>query len=312
MRSTSQNLDSAWEKWYRLNHRDAYMNRSGDSFESYITDVLERVYPDFIDPDPMGRRGDGGCDGLADQGKLFIACYGQCAQVDQDAKARAKIQSDFERAIQGIFNFKEWCFITNAQIGPAAAQLVVELQQQHDSSSDRPLTISIIKSEGKFWDRFASLLEPCQLDSLFPGAPHAQHMELEELVGLIESLGNPAPKPTDLKPVSSKKMDYNKIPDTTKLEINEGRELFPRIDLWFSEQPDPELRDSKAEVFHSIYEDAKKTASDPAGIMEQIYIAVGGSDFRLDQSRANAVYAIASYFFDSCDIFEAVPERGDL
>ena len=45
--------------------------------------------------------------------------------------------------------------------------------------------------------------------------------------------------------------------------------------------------------------------------MEQIYIAVGGSDFRLDQSRANAVYAIASYFFDSCDIFEAVPERDD-
>jgi hypothetical protein len=173
------------------------------------------------------------------------------------------------------------------------------------------LTIRVVKSENQFWDEFVSLLTPHQLDSLFPGAPHAQHAELEELVGLIESLGNPAPKPTDLKPVSSKKMDYNDIPETTKLELNEGRELSPRIELWFSEQPDPELRDSKAEVFHHIYEEAKKTANDPAGIMEQIYIAVGGSDFRLDQSKANAVYAIASYFFDSCDIFEAVPERDD-
>ena len=311
MCSTSHYLDSAWEQWYQLKHRDAYMNNSGDSFEKYITDVLEMVYPDFINPDPMGQRGDGGCDGLSNQEELFIACYGQRAQANQDAKAKEKIKSDFNRAIQGEFNFKEWCFITNAQIGPTALQLVAQLRQQHDSSSDKPLTISVIKSEGKFWDRFASLLKPRQLNSLFPGAPHAQHTELEELVGLIESLGNPVPKPTVLSPVSIKKMDYNKIPDTTKLEFNEGRELSSRIDSWFSEQPNPELRDSKAVAFHSIYEAAKKTASDPAGIMEQIYIAVGGSDFRLDRSRANAVYAITSYFFDSCDIFEAVPERGD-
>ncbi|MCH4083811.1 MAG: hypothetical protein LKF00_05550 [Olsenella sp.] len=287
------------------------MNRSGNSFESYITDVLERAFPDFINPDPMGQRGDGGCDGLAKQGQLFIACYGQRAQANQDAKAKAKIKSDFERALQCNSDFKEWCFITNAQIGPTAAQFVTKLQRQHNPSSDRPLTINVVKSEGMFWDKFVSLLKPQQLDSLFPGAPHAQHTELEELVGLIEALGNPAPRPTDLKPVSSKKMDYNKIPDITKLELNEGRELSTRIDFWFSGQPDPELRDSKAEVFHDIYENAKETASDPAGIMEQIYIAVGGSDFRLDQSKANAVYAITSYFFDSCDIFEAVPERGD-
>lgn len=310
MYSTSQNLDPAWREWYRLKHKDAYMNNSGESFEAYISNVLEKLYPDFIDPDPMGRLGDGGCDGLANKGRLFFACYGQRAQANQDAKSKRKIQSDFEHAVQGAYNFTEWCFITNALIGPNAAQLVTDLQQQHDPSSVRPLTIRVIKSESQFWDEFVSRLSLHQLNSLFPGAPHAQHVELEELVGLIESLGNPAPKPTDLRPVSSKKMDYNNIPKTTRIELNEGRELSPRIELWFSEQPDPELRDSKAEVFHSIYEKAKTATSDPAGIMEKIYIAVGGSDFRLDQSRANAVYAIASYFFDSCDIFEAVPEGG--
>lgn len=311
MYSTSPNLDSAWKEWYRLKHKDAYTSKSGESFETYVSDVLEKLYPDFLDPDPMGRLGDGGCDGLANKGQLFFACYGQRAQANQDAKARAKIQSDFERAMQSTANFTEWRFITNAQIGPTAAQLVTELQRQHDSSSSHPLAIHVVKSESKFWDEYISQLTPNQLDSLFPGVPHAQHAELEKLVGLIEALGNPAPKPTDLKPVSSKKMDYNDIPETTKLELNEGRELSPRIELWFSEQPNPELRDSKAEVFHGIYEEAKKTANDSSGIMEQIYIAVGGSDFRLDQSRANAVYAIASYFFDSCDIFEAVPEGGD-
>ncbi|MBE6466474.1 ABC-three component system protein [Denitrobacterium detoxificans] len=308
---TSQNLDSAWKHWYRLRHQNAYITKSGESFEAYISAVLEKRYPDFINPDPMGRLGDEGCDGLANNGQSFYACYGQRAQSDQDAKAKAKIKSDFERAIQSKFNFSEWCFITNAQIGPTATLLVTELQQQYDSSSARPLTIRIIKSENQFWDEFVSLLTPHQLDSLFPGVPHAQHAKLEELVELIESLETPIPKPTDLGPVSSKKMDYNAIPETTKLELNEGRELSPRIDLWFSAQPDPELRDSKAEVFHRIYEDAKMTVKNPAGIMEQIYIAVGGSDFRLDQGKANAVYAIASYFFDSCDIFEAVPERDE-
>ena len=104
MWSTSHYLDSAWEQWYQLKHRDAYMNESGDSFEKYITNVLEMVYPDFINPDPMGQRGDGGCDGLSNQEELFIACYGQRAQANQDTKAKEKIKSDFNRAIQGEFN----------------------------------------------------------------------------------------------------------------------------------------------------------------------------------------------------------------
>jgi hypothetical protein len=37
------------------------------------------------------------------------------------------------------------------------------------------------------------------------------------------------------------------------------------------------------------------------------YEALGGGSFRRLTSRANAVYAITVFFFDSCDIFEAPP-----
>lgn len=305
--------DSDWKQWYRLNHRDAYERRSGEEFEHYVTSVLEFRYRDFIDPDPMGQLGDGGCDGLADNGRILFACYGQRAQSNQDEKTKNKICHDFQRAIEQWPDFSEWVFITNAQIGPSSAKLVTELRRRYSLASDRPLNIFVIKTEGMFWDRFVSRLTTAQLNALFPGVPHAQNVELADLVELIDSIRMPTDKEVrqqnmEIRPVSIRKMDFNNIPETTRIELNEGRILSPEIDKWFSEQINPELRDDKAIVFHGLYEKARQVTDDPAEIMERIYIAIGGSDYRLDRGRANAVYAIASYFFDSCDIFEGVPE----
>lgn len=307
-------LDSGWKQWYRLSHRDAYINLSGEAFEQYVSTVLGLAYMDFVDPDPMGRAGDGGCDGLANGGKTFFACYGQRASIDQDKKTRNKIKSDFEHALKNWSDFTEWRFVTNALVGPKATELITKLQQEHDQLSDRPLTITVIKTEAQFWNEYVSQLDSNKLDTMFPGCPHAQNIQLADLIELIDDLGVPDPdactteQDVAIKPVSVHKMDYNHIPDTTRIEFNEGRMLFPGIDTWFSEQANPELRDEKASMFHAIYEKAREDTDDPAEIMERIYIAVGGSDYRLDRKRANAVYAITSYFFDSCDIFEEVPE----
>lgn len=53
-----------------------------------------------------------------------------------------------------------------------------------------------------------------------------------------------------------------------------------------------------------IYKRIKGVGIEADEILERLYIAIGGQDFRLDSARALGVYAVTSYFFDNCDIFE--------
>lgn len=302
-------IDSEWKTWYQAQNSQRYQSLSGEAFEAYISSVLEQIHPDFINPDPMGSHGDGGCDGLADGGNILYACYGARAKTKVDEKSRDKINSDFTRALSQWDAFTIWTFITNTQVGPMGAKCFCELQQEHGAKSLRPIQMKLWKTPEKFWTEAISKLTFGQLDQAFPGVPHAQNVELNDLVELIDVLGVGAQDDTlaTINPVPETKMDYNRIPEATRIEFNAGRLLAPRIDRWFQEQGNPELRDTKASAFHSIYLNARLGHDKPREMIESVYIAIGGSDFRTDSNRANAVYSLTSYFFDSCDIFEEPP-----
>lgn len=305
-------LDPAWREWYKAKHRECYLTSSGDDFERYVTRVLELEYRDFINPTPMGRSGDGGCDGTACSGRLFFACYGQRAKTDQDAKTASKLDHDFNRALESWDDFEEWQFVTNASFGPAPTKMLNRFRREHEPGSARSLEIRAIVTPERFWDEHVSRLAPEKLDILFLGAPHAQSVELEDLVELIEMLeSSPCPdgSASDLRPVSGKKMDYNQVPEVNRCELNAGRLMSQRVEQWFSEQSDPELRDEKAAAFNRIYQRAKGQTDETSEIFSRIYIALAGTDFTLSKSRANAAYAVTAYFFDTCDIFERVPEE---
>ena len=305
-------LDPAWRDWYKAKHRERFLTTSGDEFEKYVTGVLTLEYDDFINPTPMGQIGDGGCDGMACCGRLFFACYGQRAQANQDRKTTSKLDHDFKRAVESWNGFTQWQFVTNAAFGPGPAEKLVEFQREHEPGTTRPLTIRVINTPDRFWDEHVSKLAPEKLDTLFPGAPHAQSAELGDLVELIEALESfPCPDgaASDLRPVSDKKMDYNQIPEVNRCELNVGRLMSQRVERWFCEQPNPELRDEKAAAFNRVYLLAKEETNEPSEIFSRIYIALAGTNFTLSNRRANAAYAIAAYFFDTCDIFERVPEE---
>lgn len=305
-------LDPAWREWYKAKHRECYLTSSGDDFERYVTRVLELEYRDFINPTPMGRSGDGGCDGTACSGRLFFACYGQRAKTDQDAKTASKLDHDFNRALESWDDFEEWQFVTNASFGPVPTKMLNRFRREHESGSARPLEICAIVTPERFWDEHVSKLAPDKLDILFSGAPHAQSVELADLVELIEMLESsscPDGNASDLRPVSGKKMDYNQVPEVNRCELNVGRLMSQRVEQWFSEQSDPELRDEKAAAFSRIYQRAKGQTDETSEIFSRIYIALAGTDFTLSKSRANAAYAVTAYFFDTCDIFERVPEE---
>lgn len=305
-------IDSAWKDWYRAQHDDR-CRAKGEKFEDYVTSVLKRFHKDYLNPDPAGRSGDGGCDGLAEDGTILYACYGQSASTGLDQKTKEKLESDFARGVESWQSFEIWRFITNGLFGPKASNSLISLRKQHNNRSERHLTLEVWRAPDDLWDNVVCTLSHSELDKVIPGVPHAQNVELRDLVDLIETLEVSEDEEADtlqqIPSVPPTKMDYNQLPITTRAEFNEGRLLSPRIDKWFAEQADPTLRDAKAKRFRSIYEEAKKVTKEPREIVNRIYIALGGSDFITDTKRANAVYAITAYFFDSCDIFEEPPNE---
>lgn len=302
-------IDSAWKSWYRAMH-DQRCLASGTEFEEYVTALLARLHPDYLNPSPMGKHGDGGCDGLADDGSILYACYGQRATTNIEQKTKDKIESDFSRALRCWSDFSTWRFVTNAPCGPLSTRTIIALRKQHADGTERPINMDIWRPD-EIWWKVANKLTPKQLDEVIPGVPHAGNVELADLVELIQSLeeveGNRPDHLESIRPVPSTKMDFNNLPETTRAEFNSGRLHSARIDRWFAQQADPALRDEKAQRFRFIYQEARRDTRDVREIVRRVYGALGGQDFDLSTKRANAVYGVTAYFFDSCDIFEEPP-----
>ena len=167
----------------------------------------------------MGKHGDGGCDGLADNGSILYACYGQRATSGIDQKTKDKLESDFARGIASWESFSTWRFVTNAPFGPMPTKSVQVLRKQHAPGTQRPITIEIWKADDLWW-KAVSKLTASQLDEIIPGVPHAQNVKLADLVELILSLervdGDDPDYIKSIRPVSPTKMDFNNLPETTR------------------------------------------------------------------------------------------------
>ncbi|MFI2701532.1 ABC-three component system protein [Rhodococcus qingshengii] len=275
--------------------------------------MLDRFHDDYVNPAPSGTLGDGGCDGLADSGTIFYACYGQRPARSAERELAAKINSDFARGLSQWDSFHTWKFVTNAPAGPESLKALTGLQQSHGPSAERPLTIRLVNTE-KLWVEVVGTLDVAVLNALFPGAPGAENVELSDLLPLLDALdSNTVIVETGARvlAVPAGKMDFNELPDASRLEFNAGRLLAPRIDRWYEELSDPGLCDVHGEKFRSMYQDAHAVTAVPAEVLERLYVSVAGTNFRMDGKRANAAFAVVSYFFDSCHIFEMPPTNED-
>lgn len=301
-------LTANWRDWYYFRHQQECY-KSGIAFEQYVSRVLARFHEDYINPDPSGTLGDGGCDGLAESGTIFYACYGQRPNRNAERELAAKIDSDFARGLSQWDSFHTWKFVTNAPVGPISLKSVTALQQAHDTSSQRPLTIRLVKTED-LWVNIVGTLDTAILNELFPGAPGAENVDLIDLLPLLDTLGSSIAtidSGADVLPVPATKMDFNELPDASRLEFNAGRLLAPRIDRWYEKSSDPGLYDSHGDKFRTLYREARAVTNVPAEVLERLYVSVAGANFRMDGKRANAAFAVVSYFFDSCHIFETPP-----
>lgn len=303
---------SAWRDWYRCCHDDRFAQSQGTVFENYVTEALNVVHgPDFINPVPKGQLGDFGCDGITGNGDIAYACFGYLPNRASEKALAEKVTSDFSRAKDKWPTFNSWRFVSNVGIGPLASQSIIRINQEHrEGSSERVVRASSFDRD-KFWNELLLPLSVAELDKLFPGVPHAQNVQLGDLVPLLDKLTATALELVEdipAGPVSPKKMEFNKLSRRVRLEFSNARVHMPAIRDWFAGHGDPTLRDVQGTRFRDIYRDATKSATNSNEVIERLYISLGGQNFRLDDELANAVYSVTAFFFDECDIFELPPE----
>jgi hypothetical protein len=305
-------LSSAWRDWYKAAHGLRSLELA-TAFETYVTSVLDQFHDDFLNPDPTGSFGDGACDGLAAAGTIAYACFGSTTERDAERKLENKVTADFERAKERWSSFVVWRFVTNSPVGPLATEIIRGLQEVHGEGADRPIKVYLWRPT-HLWSEVIINLPREKLDLLYPGCPGAAHIELDDLIPLLEDLSDITAASEDaspVRPVPPDKMDYNNLPPLSQMELGQWKHLYQRIDAWFDGLSEPDLRDHQGATFRQIYLESARVDADPRAILERIYISLGGNDFRIDSKRANAVYAVTSYFFDLCHIFEA-PSVGVL
>lgn len=297
---------SSYMPWYQAQFEREFLRKTGTGFEDFVTRVLAHFHRGFANPRPTGSLGDFGCDGITYMGDVAYACFGYLQSRGENELAK-KIDSDFQRAVSKWSSFTPWRFVTNAGPGPLTTKALLKLRKDYAPPAPRPIYIEMW-SEREMWQDCGSHLEFAQLNELFPGIPEAADIQLFEITPLLEQLGSSSSIPIDsgaeIKPVPLLKMKFNLISPSTQYEFQIGREHAPRIEAWYSNQTDPTLRDRHAKRFREIYD---RTLTNGDDVMESLYIALAGANFRLRRERANAAYAVTAYFFDECDIFEVPP-----
>lgn len=305
---------SAWRDWYRASHGERFAQTQGTAFEAYVTSALSVAHGEgFVNPAPKGQLGDGGCDGITGIGDIAYACFGYLPHRNVESKLAEKLADDFARAEEKWPSFVKWRFVSNLSCGPLAAGEIVRINQEHSAGSERPLTASYFTTDN-FWNELLLPLTTADLDKLFPGVPHASNISLADLFPLLDRLSQTTLGEHEDVPageVSAKKMDYNSLSPRVRLEFQDARIHMPAINEWFAGHSDPTLRDSQGNKFREIYINAAKASTTSNEIVERLYVSLGGEDFRYDEGRANAVYAVTTFFFDECDIFKLPPPGWD-
>lgn len=302
---------SAWRD-YRCCHDDRFAQSQGTVFENYVTEALSIIHgPDFLNPVPKGQFGDFGCDGITGDGDIAYACFGYLPNRASEKDLAVKVTADFTRAKEMWPTFGSWRFVSNVGMGPLATQAVISINQEHKHGSTRAIRATSFDRD-RFWNELLLPLTVPELDKIFPGVPHAQNIQLQDLVPLLDKLGQAGLQGTEDAPagaVPPQKMEFNKVSRRVQLEFSNARVHMPAIREWFAGHSDPTLRDAQGLRFREIYLDVRRSATNSNEVVERLYISLGGQNFRLDDDLANAVYAVTAFFFDECDIFELPPEK---
>lgn len=121
-------MDSVAYDWYKLKFRIAVLEKNGDEYQDFFSDIMEKCYPgDFQRIRPWGKVGDEKNDGYWRTKRTVFQVYAPNNMTD--AKAIAKIDKDFHGALEHWAEWMDcWVFVHNSrELAPRTEKKLLKL-----------------------------------------------------------------------------------------------------------------------------------------------------------------------------------------
>ena len=296
------------EHWWKLSLRLKLRQSSGNAFQDFFSDVMQKLHgDDFIRVRPFGRKGDKGCDGYLQSTGRVYQCYGAVngdkSKVDY---LISKMEEDFAKAKNGIGDImKEWYMVHNLVDG-LPVEAVETLEKLRDENPE--IKFGFIGQEG--FEQRISDLDKHQIEEILgpaatnQDAQNLQVAELRDLIrGVIDATEKSDPELADIDPVPADKLDANDLPEYWKSLISSGWQNAYIVAAYIDNHHDPLLGETIAEMFNTRYKYLKAQGLSPASIMDALHEFVTGIG-SVAPARQVAAFALLAHLFESCDIFE--------
>lgn len=251
-------MNLAQEYWWKISLRLKLRQSSGDAFQAFFSDVMEKLHADdFVRVRPFGQKGDKGCDGyLLSTGQVY-QCYGAVSgDKGKVTYLIGKMEEDFAKAKEKLGAvMKEWHMVHNLVDG-LPIEAVETLEQLGKENPE--IEFAFIGLEG-FEQRISDLKKSQIEEILGPAATNqdAQDLQVTELrdliSGVVTATEKSDPELAVIAPVPADKLDANDLPTHWKQLISGGWQNAHIVASYLDQHHDPLIGETIADMFNARY-----------------------------------------------------------
>ena len=300
-------LSTIQRVFYRALISKALLEKEGTPFEEWFNELARRAWGrDFEPVRAQGRHGDLKCDGHRKSTGTIFQCY--APRRLNNAALTKKISEDFHGA-RTVWQerMKVWSLVLNDRAGLCAGA-----KEQTDALQASNQDVSV------------ETFGPIELESLALGLP-LEHLgdlcgltldaeesrafklsfdAIAKVVGEISG-ANPVPSIQPLSLPAANKAEHNCLDKEIRDFLARGEQWGRRVGQYFSETVRVEEGERLSAQLKNAYSTLREAGKDPNEIFFEFLDLCGG--IARPAGERVAVYALLSYFFNACDIFENAP-----
>ncbi len=277
-------------------------------FENWFAKLASRRYgSEFELIKAGGQRGDKKSDGRHISDEVIFQCYAPESSTTFALKAAKKIQDSFPEVLHYWPNTKKWFFVHNNVGGlpTGVSNKLEELRELYPEIIIRAVDRDFLKDE--FHDR----LTLAQLHEIYPEKPlDFANVKMQHVMPLLKKIIEERKASADLPEMfgeipSAKKLDHNKLSKDSVRDINHARLFTNVVERYIRNLDTPGAASMIQNAMREKYSELVGFGYVADEILVKLREFVGSAN---TSEEINAAYVIVTYFFDTCDVFENVPE----